>query len=225
MIYKNYVLIFITGLFLFLSCAYNKGSYLARDNSKNDGFIKSHECYDKIDPSPFKSAIKFKKSKYGKSSVVPYTQIKEFITGQDTFFVIQGQNIKDIVTKQMYYGDEIVIAKPLIRGPVSLYIHCQVKYMSTMVSTKKYKIILFLIKKENESHFYRIPHQPELFIKLAGLYFKDYGELYEKIKNIDYTRKISDSKPGYITEIEHVNEGQIISFIKHYNMWKKLKNN
>ncbi len=214
---KNYLFLFIKLFILIItaftvSCSYDKGIIVTGSGFEKKGYVRFSECYDSYAGEKDRGTIEFKNSLISGWETIDPEDVSTLRRDGDTFIFIDSKKISG------FHGADVKIpVQRIVDGRVSIYGYCSVKYNSTMFSSNRMDLKIYIISEKDKDSFYTIPHEPQQFKDFAAEHFASCPELVEEIKNKKFMKKIENPIPGNITEYEFVDEKDITGFVQRFN--------
>ena len=211
--YLSYIiLIFLfflicTGCF-FKRTAFKEGYIIFPDNTKYRGYIKIDSCEG--------SFVHYKQTQNDTVKLFPFSEIKAAVTDNDSFIVIEKRGVKDVITRYYNFKDDIIV-KIIEDGLLTLYKHYTVDYRRTYFKTKKFILNGYIIGQKETENIYRVPFEPDQFLRVAKIFFSDDPELMAEINGTEYMEEIVHADTGEKFTYKSVSSKQILYFVQKYN--------
>lgn len=194
------------------SCTYDRGVITDSNGVESKGRIRFSECHDRYVGEDSKSYTEFKGSEFSGWKKIYNRDIKSIRKDENLFVFI---DLKKIPGESG--GDLKIPAKLIVSGNYSLYSYCSVRYMSTMITSKRLDLNVYLLSENKGGSFSVVPHSLDEFRNFSLQHFSSCPGLVKEIQNRKFTKKIENPVPGNITEYESVDEKDIIEFVDKYN--------
>ncbi len=208
-----YLSLIIAGLIsAAVSCSYDRGIIVTGEGNEKSGYILFSECIDSYAGEKKQAIIKFKKTKISSWENVNISDIIRIEKENETFIFIDSKRISGEQNVNL-----IIPAGRILSGKLSVFRYCTARYNSTMLSSNRMDINIYLLSEKGKDIFYTIPQDPERFKIFSAEHFSTCPGLVKEIKNMKFIKKIENPIPGNITDYELVEEKDITGFVDSFN--------
>jgi len=199
-------------LIFIVSCSSDRGVVITSDGLERGGYLRFNECIDRYAGDNNGLMLEFKNSRLSRWEKISIKNVSTVHKGTEIFRFISSGKISG------ERGSETVIAaKVLIGGKFSLYRYCSARYMSTMFSSKRFDLNIYLLSVPGSDAYYTVPQDVRQFKIFSSEHFSSCPELADEIQNTKFIKKIQNPVPGKITEYEMVDENDISVIVKKIN--------
>ena len=177
---KNTVLIisFLTIIMLNSSCSYDRGVITDSNGIEKRGYIRFSECHDRYVEDDNKFFTEFKDSEFSGWKKIYNRDIKSIRKNEEIFVFIDLKKIPEESERDLKIPVRLIVS-----GNYSLYSYCSVRYMNTMISSKRFNLNVYLLSENKGESFSVIPHSPEEFRIFSAEHFSSCAELVKYIQN------------------------------------------
>lgn len=218
--YLFYIILIHLFFLIFTGCflrhtTFKEGFIVFPDNTQYEGYIKIDSCEG--------SFVHYKQTQHDTAKRFPFSKIKTAVTGNDSFIVIEKRGVKDITTRYYNFKDDIII-KVIEDGLLTLYKHYIVDYRRTYFRTEKFILHGYIISKKGTEKIYRIPFEPDEFLRVAKMFFSDNPELMAEINGTEFVKEIVHAETGEKFTYKSVSVEHILNFVRKYNQRAKNLN-
>ena len=206
-------IIFFSALF----CSYDRGVIVTADGSEKKGYVRFDECIDRYSRES-NTEVGYKESAVSPWESINVNNINKIEKNGNNYIFIDSTKITG------ENGPSIKVpADIILQGETSLYRYCTARYMSTMLSSKRMDLNIYLLLKKGDELFYIIPQGPQEFIIFSSEHFSSCPELVQEIKKTRFVKKIENPVPGNITEYDLVDEKDITAVVIKFNSCSEHK--